>query len=86
MSEEQKKEYEQQQKMGRVIIKNETPSTVYLVVDYTDHGNIPSGKRAFVTVPAGGHTLEAYGRNGHLVARVSIWLCESERYHWDIGG
>ena len=85
MNEEQEKQYEQLQKMGRLVIKNVTSSTVYLVVDYMDYGNVPPGRRVSVSVAAGTHTLEAYDKNGHIRDRASIYLLESDRYDWVIG-
>jgi hypothetical protein len=85
MDEEQEKQYEQLQKLGRLVIKNTTSSTVYLVIDYTGYGNIPPGRRASISVPAGSHTLEAYNENEHIIDRVRIYLYESDRYNWAIG-
>ena len=86
MSEEQKEEYEEFNKMARVVVKNETSLKLYLVIDYMDFGNIPPGRRAGVSVEKGAHTLEAYDQEGQLAYRVTIYLFESDSYLWEIGG
>ena len=85
MNAEQKKQYEQLRKMGRIVIRNSTSSTAYLVVDYMGYGNIPAGRRAYISVVPGAHTLEAYDRNGRITDRARIYLDESGRYYWTIG-
>ncbi len=85
MNAEQKKQYEQLRKMGRVVIRNSTPSTVYLVVDYMGYGNIPPGHRAYVSLAIGAHRLQAYDRRGFITDSVSIYLDEYGRYLWTIG-
>jgi len=90
MDEEQKRQFEQRQEqlqeMARLVIKNSTSSTVYLVIDYVGHGNIPPGRRVSRSVTAGSHILEAYDeKNGHIKDRERIYLFKSERYTWSIG-
>ena len=85
MNEEQKRQFEQNREMVRLVIKNSTSSTVYLVIDYMGHGNIPPGRRVSRSVAAGSHTLEAYDENGRIKGRVRIYLRKSDRYTWSIG-
>lgn len=82
MTDEQIREYEQLRKMACVIVKNETPSSVYLVVDESNYGRIPPGSRAYANVQAGGHSVELYDDKAHRVVSIWISLNESERYRW----
>jgi len=73
MNEDQKRHYEELKQMGCIVVKNVTSSTVYLVVDGVDHGNIPPGRRVSITVQPGLHRLIAYTEGGRTRYSAAVF-------------
>ena len=84
-NEERMREAAQHQRMGCVVVWNETASTVHLFLDFSGCRNVRPGRLARIRVAPGAHTLEAYDKKGQLRARIRITMGEYGQYDWRIG-
>lgn len=73
MDEEQKRQYEELQKMGCLVVKNASSAAVYLVVDGVDYGRIPPKRRVSITVRPGVHRLVALTEDGRTRYSATLW-------------